>query len=453
MSGKKKVFQIEKIPLGFTPEIKLPDFPPIPRLYLELLENKAKVKSHLKHLEWEPKETTTFPLISSVKSKAESDVDVEIQELTKLIGTTEAGSYQAISPKFPSPPLPSIKEEYKQPIEQPVKTFSFVPPPQEDKDSDDIISSTTNSPRKPIKFFGINDSKPDIEEEPNTILFDEPEKVSFKEPVESMTDIELKMLEIENGGQDKPIEQTYKPTNFTTQSVNAPTVKDPVIAPSLKEVFNSEIPLSSSADPIKVKDLTYNGTSKELDEKRDLLFKFKILKRKYKEANVPDFPEYTDLATLKREYDTIVRQLRLDSTVEDYKGILTMAFFGLEFVIVNFMKWEDMRGFGADQMIKMNKYESVLVELGEKHYNSPIMQIGPELKLIGIVLIQAITFAATKMLMKGMGGNIMSNLASGALGGARTTPQQQSTPSPVETKGKMKPPPININDLLNKKNS
>jgi hypothetical protein len=443
MSGKKKVFIIEKVPLGFTPEIKLPDFPPIPRLYLELLENKPKVKTHLRHLEWEPKESTNFPLISDVKSKAENDVQDELNQFI----VPSASPYQP-------PPEPVqqkvIKEEYSVPKSEPVKSFSFVS--SENKEDDIISASPTNSPRRQVKFFGISEEQNETNSESQSIISNEPDYFSsfkqekIEQEPEPLSEIEKKMLEIENATttQDKPLEST-KPI--------PPVKQEPLIAPSLKQVFNSDLPLPSSADPLKVKDLSYNGTNKELEEKRDLLFKFKILKRKYKEANIPDFPEYTDLATIKREYDTIVRQLRLDSTVEDYKNFLTMAFFGLEFVIVNFMKWEEMRGFSADQMVKMNKYEAVLVELGEKHYNSPIMQVGPELKLIGIVLIQAITFAATKMLMKGMGGNIMSSLASSALGGAtKPNPMPQSAPT-METKSKMKPPPININELLNKKNS
>ena len=65
----------------------------------------------------------------------------------------------------------------------------------------------------------------------------------------------------------------------------------------------------------------------------------------YKEAIIPEFSEYTDLKTLEREYDYIYKQLKIDDTVDTYKKYLMMGFWGLEFVLKNFFKFEEIDGF------------------------------------------------------------------------------------------------------------
>jgi hypothetical protein len=87
-----------------------------------------------------------------------------------------------------------------------------------------------------------------------------------------------------------------------------------------------------------------------MNKKRELLFRFDILKRSYKGANIPEFSEYTDLATLQKSYDDTVRRLSLDSTVENYKTYLSGGFMVVEYAFGNFLGF-DMQGFTQQQIV------------------------------------------------------------------------------------------------------
>ena len=58
-SAKRARLQVIKKPLDYVPIIHTPNFPKMPILYMELLENKKKVAPELRNKEYIPKETTS----------------------------------------------------------------------------------------------------------------------------------------------------------------------------------------------------------------------------------------------------------------------------------------------------------------------------------------------------------------------------------------------------------
>lgn len=138
----------------------------------------------------------------------------------------------------------------------------------------------------------------------------------------------------------------------------------------------------------------------EAEEKRQLLFKFEMLKKKYKESAglVPEYTVMSDLAMMRRSYDDTVQRVVLDATVEDYKSYFRTACWGIEWALNHF--GFDITGFTTDQMSKMNTYERLLIELCEKHYNPEGSSIPVELRLLGMILMNAAAFVAMRLLAK-----------------------------------------------------
>ena len=65
-----------------------------------------------------------------------------------------------------------------------------------------------------------------------------------------------------------------------------------------------------------------------------------------------------------------------------------------------------MQDFTKQQIVNMNKYEYLLIELGEKNYVPEGSKWPVEIRLLFTILINAAIFIVTKMVMKKIGSNL-----------------------------------------------
>jgi hypothetical protein len=185
---------------------------------------------------------------------------------------------------------------------------------------------------------------------------------------------------------------------------------------------------------------TTNMEQREDNAKRELLFKFDLLKKSYPHAVVPEFTVLSDLSSMQKSYDDTVRRLSLDSSVENYKTYLVYGFMGCEFVFGNFLGF-DMQGFTQQQIVSMNSYEKLLIELGEKSYVPTGSKWPVELRLLFLIIMNAAIFVISKMIMKKTGANLM-----GMINNMQTSAQPPPQTS-NHRKRKMRGPNIDLGDI------
>ena len=194
-------------------------------------------------------------------------------------------------------------------------------------------------------------------------------------------------------------------------------------------------------------DQTFRGEQDEEDAKRELLFKFELLKKSYPNASMQEFSIHSDLQTMEKSYDSSIRRLSLDSSVENYKTYLIGGFMVVEFVFGNLLGFE-MQGFTQQQIISMSSYERLLIELGEKSYVPEGSKWPVELRLVFLIIMNAAFFIVSKMILAKTGANLMGminnmNIATpntGSGGGGNSAPNQGK-------KRKMRGPSVNLGDI------
>lgn len=181
---------------------------------------------------------------------------------------------------------------------------------------------------------------------------------------------------------------------------------------------------------------------KERNEKADLLFNFMILKKKYPNADIPEFTEHSDILTMRKIYDQLVRRIHLDSSVENYKTWLIGGFSVMEYVSTEWLGI-NLRGFAQQQMKSMNNYDTLLIELGEKNYTVVGSRLPVEIRLMFWVCFYAAIFYMQKMMFSG--GNDGGD--SGLFGLFNSFGQNKSNSQPAKRKNTMRGPTITPNDV------
>jgi hypothetical protein len=166
-------------------------------------------------------------------------------------------------------------------------------------------------------------------------------------------------------------------------------------APPLSQVHREAgyVPRTELPDITRVQ----MSPEEEENQKRLLLMKFKVLRKKYPFAEIPEFSIHSPYSDMKNEYEDTVRTIELDGCVEWYKKLMYMGFQGTELVFGKWLKL-DMQGFTDYQMSSMSTtYEPLLVELGEKKYAPGGSKFPVEVRLFFWIIVNAAIFAFMKM--------------------------------------------------------
>jgi len=358
------------------------NLPKMPRLYLELIENKDKVKQNLVNKEYDPDDAASdITFFGGNREEKAYNAMSDIEEESDEVGSTDVSSVASDNSSVRMPAAPQPSPQATQP---------------------------------PLKSGSV---------------------ASFGSSTEDETDMDMTDDDSDNDDGEKPATQpsvSFSQPQPSSKSQQYAKILNESLPPKLSDLERQgEIQNSQSAPNL---DRIYATEDEEDEMKRELLFKFELLKKAYK-TDVPEYNVHSDLKQMTRSYESTLRRVSLDSCVENYKQLLIGGFMVLEFVLGYLFKF-DMQGFTQQQILNMNQYERLLIELGEQSYVPGGSQWPVEVRLLLMVLGNAAIFIIAKMIMKKTGSNIMSAMNS------FSRPQ----PSPLN-KRKMRGPSIQPDDI------
>ena len=156
---------------------------------------------------------------------------------------------------------------------------------------------------------------------------------------------------------------------------------------------------------------TYNYAEENEEtqkERNTVYFKYEVLRRMHPNAVIPEFTMYSDPKLMSQKYEMLTKKLSLDSSVENWKRYMIIFVMGCEVALgkVNF----DMEGFAQQQIMSMNTYDQLLVEMAEKSYIPTHSKWSPEIRLFMMITMNIVLFIVSKIIFKKTGTNLLGTI-------------------------------------------
>jgi hypothetical protein len=452
---RKLAIKIVKVPLDPSLKIDKPAiFPNMNEMFLEYFENKAKLRkdyvnkgyrsnsdnasskrSHSSKLSSRRGKSpdSVMDVESSIPSKKYKYKVVQNAELPKVQADASPGTGRYAG-------TPEINEELSRMVRQTEEGFSA----EEDIHSDDDDVDMVNI-KKLREHLNVDvDSDEETSEDDDDLSHKEADRIELEDRLNNMSDSESENSEFSDDDNMSDVSdaslsssESRRSNKYSVQRNNRGYV------PSESDM--RENPRQRQRER-EMKPSPYESLRRE-EEKRELLFKFDLLRKSYPNSNITqDFSIKSDLETIKNSYEMNVRRLSLDSQVDSYKSYMIGGFMAVEYAMGHFLGF-DMQGFTQQQLLQMNSYEKLLIEIGEKSYvPSGTSKFPVEVRLLFLVLMNAAIFIASKMIMAKTGANLL-NMVNGMNSANFGSGSAQPGSRPSVPKRKMKGPSFTPGDI------
>lgn len=427
-------------------------FQDMPRLYLELFENKDKVRQDMMNHEYEPDETMSD--ISYFKDRAG--------------GRSRHGGDQQNGYRMPT----RHEEHVGGSDDESTVSSSSSSSQQHERGRDDVSDDDDHNNGSDASTVLSGD---DDVSSSSSRGGQRPKSSLHTQDIHSESSEDFSYEKEDNNNRSR--EHHHQSSSYERYAEGPPPSHPPKNVPDIYDKILDKTPTQHI--PPRLADLKKTGEyvdqqrghvpdlhrmySKSVEEeeelKRELLFKFEILKKSYRHLEIPNYTIHTDLRTLTRAYENTLRRVSLDSNVESYKQYLIGGFMLVEFIMSNWLSF-DMQGFTQQQILNMNQYERLLIELGEKSYVPGGKSYPVEVRLLMLILTNAAIFIISKIILKKTGNNVMNMMnmfsqpstssapAGGGGGLSSSSPQtKETTQNGGVYKRKMRGPNIDPDDI------
>jgi len=148
----------------------------------------------------------------------------------------------------------------------------------------------------------------------------------------------------------------------------------------------------------------------EAKMRADYRVKFSILREGYPQMQIPEPDEKQSIPEIEAMYKEYVKRIHIDSSVEQNKVYLLILWLLIEVVGCRLLRLP-FNGYTLNQFKYMSKYQMLLIELGEKSYESTMGEGWPvEIRIGAMALFNGVIFILVQMLADKVGTSMAEEL-------------------------------------------
>lgn len=157
--------------------------------------------------------------------------------------------------------------------------------------------------------------------------------------------------------------------------------------------------------PKEQKQSTIGQRVNEAKIRADYRVKFGILREAYPNMNIPEPDESATIEEIEATYKQYVRRIHVESSVEQNKIYLLILWLLIDVVGTRFFKLPFHGRYVKSQFKYMQKYQMLLIELGERNYSESEGEGWPvEIRLLAMAIFHGVIFALVQLLTSKLDG-------------------------------------------------
>ena len=226
----------------------------------------------------------------------------------------------------------------------------------------------------------------------------------------------------------RPYSPQYKEDIYNESST-------PVMPPPRESAFQGGSGVSNRPDYSKLTRDQYIYIRSEFK------VKFGILRSTYPQWNVIEPHDSLTLDQVHDLYDHYIKQILISRETGNYKTYMVIFLMVIEVIGVKFLKL-NMSGYTMSQLKIMNRYDSLFMELGEKWLVSGGSNWPVEVRIVMMMLFNAVIFLVVRYLCSWMGMDGLSDTLQNLIDGMLNGPSMLNSSGPIGSSNPIPDPPI-----------
>jgi hypothetical protein len=164
-----------------------------------------------------------------------------------------------------------------------------------------------------------------------------------------------------------------------------------------------------SAPPVTVQEEQKQSTTgqrvNDAKIRADYRVKFGILREAYPNMNIPEPQESATIEEIEAAYKQYIKRIHVESSVEQNKIYLLILWLLIDVVGTRFFKLPFHGRYVKSQFKYMQKYQMLLIELGERNYSEGGGEgWSVEFRLLAMAIFHGVIFALVQLLASKLGG-------------------------------------------------
>jgi len=193
------------------------------------------------------------------------------------------------------------------------------------------------------------------------------------------------------------------------EKLETPPITPPVTpaqSPPTKMVKKKEDATIASMIRSRIPNYSAMSLEEQYKHRSTLRARFELIKESFNQYGIPDL-DTMSLEAMHECYEIYLKNINVSENSGKYKVYLVILWLFIEYMCCRMGL--DIRGYTMTQLKAMNKYETLLIKLGEKNYRSTFgeerEQWPVEFDILFMALINAVTFIIIKMLCESVNLN------------------------------------------------